>query len=84
MAPQQPAAQGAQGGYRVSEKPKVWLTMGQVEVMLGLSANSIRRKFILPGALTPSFKTPGGHARFDRDEVVKLALAMGIPPPYPY
>jgi len=58
-------------------KPPKWLSIREASALLRISASTLRRwsdKYTIP-----SSKTPGGHRRYDRDAIEKLAEQLGNP-----
>ena len=51
-----------------------WLRVGDVARLLGVSGNTVRRW--TDGGVLASYRSPGGHRRYLRDEVM-AALAAG-------
>lgn len=51
-----------------------YLTSGQVASLFGVDAQTVRR-WVNKGYITAS-RTPGGHMRYDRAEVLKVAAEL--------
>lgn len=76
----EPAKRLVPGGWgravqQVSDTSR-FLTTGQVARMLGVSSRTIDR-WADTGRL-PCFVTLGGHRRFEREDIVRVATVMGI------
>jgi hypothetical protein len=55
-----------------------YLTTTQIAAALGLADSTIRH-YRASGRIVPSIETPGGHARYDLDQVaVALGLELGV------
>ncbi|NYZ11188.1 excisionase family DNA-binding protein [Azospirillum sp. RWY-5-1] len=65
----------------MDEKP--FLTIAEFAAALGVSTRSVER-WVSQGLVSPAWRTPGGHARFGRDQIEELkAKGKGRKPPPP-
>lgn len=58
---------------------KRWLTLSQASKLLGVHPATLRQ-WVDAGEV-PSFRTPGGHRRFDAAELRRFLIQAGVAPP---
>ena len=58
-------------------KSTKWLSMREASELLGISASTLRRWS--DRHTIPSSKTPGGHRRYDREDIERLAQQLASP-----